>query len=365
MAFYEMLPGAGMPPGLQAGMDSVLNKKFGTSTTYPAEGWPDTVNLMGPLPEKTASGAIVTFADGADGVPLKKCEVALPASLDGYSSVNVFAAGTSYGTFTNGYGIGLDGLPQVTATRVATLNPIPIDPDITYKVYSATNQNFIIGVLNNGTLVRRVAYIPSGSIIDTSGGTDLYVCMYNAQNNKVTVEDDKPIVFESTETITTHTAQLGRTIYGGTADVANGTGKPYGHVDLGSLTWTKVTSGQAPYFASSALNPSYRYVNNNPNALVEGYTQASIGGSGTTNGFFITDGSSVRIRDDNYTSGTANEFKEAMSGKYVVYELATAEPFTFDPVPIDSKLGNNTIWSEQGYTEVTYRADINLALGGN
>ena len=92
MAWYRA-GGGGIPSSLKTGMDSVLNKKFGTSTTYPAVDWPDTVNLMGPLPEKTASGAIVTFSDGADAVPLKKCEITLPASLDGYTSVDVVATG--------------------------------------------------------------------------------------------------------------------------------------------------------------------------------------------------------------------------------------------------------------------------------
>ena len=39
--------------------------------------------------------------------------------------------------------------------------------------------------------------------------------------------------------------------------------------------------------------------------------------------------------------------------------------FTFDPVPIDSKLGDNNFYSDCGDTSVTYRQDIDLALGGN
>ena len=72
------------------------------------------------------------------------------------------------------------------------------------------------------------------------------------------------------------------------------------------------------------------------------------------------------ICDESYSD--AGAFTTAMSGKYIVYPLIEASQtgVTFDPVPIDSKSGNNTIWSEQGdNTEVTYRADINLALGGN
>ena len=64
--------GAGIPSSLKSAMNSVLNKKFGTSTTYDPAGWPDDVNLLGKLPEKTVSGAIANITDGADGVPLKE-----------------------------------------------------------------------------------------------------------------------------------------------------------------------------------------------------------------------------------------------------------------------------------------------------
>ena len=70
MAWYRA-GGGGIPSSLKTGMNSVLNKKFGTSTTYDPAGWPADVNLMGPLPEKTASGAIANFTDGSDDVPLK------------------------------------------------------------------------------------------------------------------------------------------------------------------------------------------------------------------------------------------------------------------------------------------------------
>ena len=104
MAWYEMNAG-GIPASLKSDMNSVLNKKFGTvSQDYPPEDWPADVNLMGPLPEKTASGAIASFSDGADTVPVKSCKVefgpgggggtpADPVALVGYSGVNVSKAG--------------------------------------------------------------------------------------------------------------------------------------------------------------------------------------------------------------------------------------------------------------------------------
>ena len=64
--------GAGIPASLKNNMNSVLNKKFGTTgQNYPPNGWPADVNLLGPLPEKTVAGAIAHTDDAADTVPVK------------------------------------------------------------------------------------------------------------------------------------------------------------------------------------------------------------------------------------------------------------------------------------------------------
>ena len=101
MAFFRC-GGSGIPASLKSGMNSVLNKKFGTSTTYDPAGWPDDVNLLGPLPVKTASGAIASFTDGADGVPVKSCTVSfLPSGGGGTPSAPVAIVGHSGITLTN------------------------------------------------------------------------------------------------------------------------------------------------------------------------------------------------------------------------------------------------------------------------
>ena len=101
MAFFRC-GGSGIPASLKSGMNSVLNKKFGTSTTYDPAGWPADVNLLGPLPVKTASGAIASFVDGADGVPVKSCSVSfLPSGGGGTPSAPVAIVGHSGITLTN------------------------------------------------------------------------------------------------------------------------------------------------------------------------------------------------------------------------------------------------------------------------
>ena len=79
------------------GISNVIRKKDGTSALIDPADYPKRINLMGMLEEKTVSSSpIVTFADGADAVPLKKCEITLPASLDGYTEVDVVSASKNF-----------------------------------------------------------------------------------------------------------------------------------------------------------------------------------------------------------------------------------------------------------------------------
>lgn len=274
MAWYRA-GGGGIPSSLKTGMDSVLNKKFGTSTTYPAEDWPDTVNLMGPLPEKTVSGAIATFADGADDVPTKSLVVTIPPTLSGVSLVTETQTGRN---LANGY-IDYTAVNKVVEPRFYKAGTY------TFSCVRATNINGI--------------YVRKGSVIDLTA--ESISSKYNTLTNTFTISEegyyfiqlyrstssptweDEPVTnvqlelgstahaYEPYTTPTVYTASLGRTIYGGTADIVTGEGE-----------------------------------------------------------------------DEN-----GNAF--------------TFTPIT--PTP-ETALGVNNFWSEQGDTEVTYRADINLALGG-
>ena len=275
MAYYEMMP-AGLPAGLQSGMDSVLNKKFGTSTSYAPGTWPDTVNLLGPLPEKTIiSSPIVDFQDGADDVPIKSLVVTIPPTLTGTSLVTETQTGRN---------IMPNEKVQGASTRV---NIGQTDDDYSLHLKAGTY------TLSATSLVQMRAYYRTStggsnvliwSKYDTNGSgtftlsedSDVRIWLYNGDG--LSVSDIQTFQLEVGSTAhdyepynpTTYTASLGRTIYGGQVDIVNGTG----------------------------------------------------------------------------TDENGNDF-------------------TFTGQEIPTTLGYNAFWSDQGDTEVTYRADINLALGGN
>ena len=271
MAWYRC-GGGGLPAGLQSDMDTVLNKKFSTSTTYPPTDWPDNVNLMGPLPEKTASGAIANITDGADGVPIKNWLVTLPASLDGYTEVNGVKAGKNLAS---------GGVYEYNA-RNMIIAPVYLRAGI-YTVSFNRGVNVQYIYIRKGETVSLVgdAYATksNSTFFTFTADEDTYYYAQLYRTNTSDTWEDYPVTqpqievgstataYEAYTAPTTYTASLGRTIYGGTADIVTGEGE-----------------------------------------------------------------------DEN---GNA---------------------FTFTPITAETALGINNFWADEGDSDVTYRADISLAL---
>ena len=69
----------------------------------------------------------------------------------------------------------------------------------------------------------------------------------------------------------------------------------------------------------------------------------------------------LRIRDDRYVSTSASDFKTAVKGVQVVYELYT--PFTIHLSAEQLKLlqGTNNVWSNAGNVTLKYQPDNVIA----
>lgn len=380
MAWYRAGVG-GIPSSLKTDMNNVLNKKFGTSTTYAPDTWAPNVNLMGPLPEKTVSGAIVSFSDGADDVPLKKCEITLPASLVGYSSVDVHHTGSNVWDEATELGAinVVNGQNVANNNFIRSTNYIPVLPNTVY--YKCAPQNIL--QLYYG---KDKTYLSYGSwnknTTFTTPANCYFVRFYVAQEYGTTYNHDIALNYPVSVTDyasysgTTHTAQLGRTIYGGTADVVNGqgtdSGVKYTLDGTQAVTMLSTTDPNVKRFSVSIPNDSITTTTDRDDIVSDNLSLPTVtnaitsaGGKGInyrlngSHNIIVCFGSDVSLTSE-------AEFNTYVSEHNIeiVYTLANPSAFTFDSVPIDSKLGNNTIWSEQGSAEVTYRADINLALGG-
>ena len=184
--------GAGIPSSLKSGMNDVLNKKFGTSTTYPPSDWPSDVNLLGPLPVKTASGAIASFSDGADTVPLKSLVFGIepiqaagtpspsnPLPISGHTSLTgvhcgknlIYPkydgrdnAGITY-TVNSDHSITCSGIATATSWAAANLSSMPdkmqLFPKGTYTIsggLSSDVQVYVGGKTVDGDTLTGIAY---------------------------------------------------------------------------------------------------------------------------------------------------------------------------------------------------------------
>lgn len=167
---------------------------------------------------------------------------------------------------------------------------------------------------------------------------------------------------EDEEDATTHTTDLGRTVYGGTLDVVSGVlTVTHALVDLGSLDWeyssgifinyntqvdlhTKERGGNAVcsiYQRSPAISASN----------MADYSVQIMGGASVSNAW---------VKDSRYTS--AADFKTAMDGVQLCYELAEPQTYQLTPQTINTLQGVNNVWADSGNVAIEYVRDIGLAL---
>jgi len=241
--------GGGVPASLRYDMNVVLNKKFRSLDDYDPEQWPGLTNLLGKLPEATVSGAIANITDGADRVPTKNVIATIAPTLDGVSSVTVTQIGQNLLETQPIYTSSSDTLcidlgenktfSEITFSFLATNCVVDtlVAALVDYRENDGTHHyrtlnsfrdlngnQFVLNTPNNGTfkdtqtnITFRYVYVSYTSTTRSKFSSD------SASNWQLeigsTVHDYEPY-----QTPTTYTAQLGRTVYGGTADLVTGEG---------------------------------------------------------------------------------------------------------------------------------------------
>lgn len=375
MAFYECKvggSGGGIPPQLQSDMDAVFNKKFGTTgQSYSSSDWAKDVNVMGLLPEKTVSGSVASFSDGADDVPIKTATFDIDPTLTGVSAVNVVRTGknllpsTSYkqgyyntsGVLTSdnrygSYDIYLNAGSYVFSTDLA---------NCVIHRYLINDVNTDVGNPQNSlsfTLTKR---------------SQFKITIRNSSYAEIE-EPNSQIEIGSTATTyepytaTTRTISLGQTVYGGSVTVdeegdvsldETQTGK-----SLSGRTWiydSTYTRFRTEAFIADVEKQDARRLNF---IISSPYTACTDGrpiGQVTDGMAYFDRTGYFYIHDANYTDPTA--FGESLTTERITFPSVTPTASTLTPItPINTLLGVNNIWCDTGDSEVTYRADIALAL---
>lgn len=408
MAFIRAFGGGGIPSALKSAMNAVLNKKFGTSTIYAPEDWAPSVNLLGPLPEKTVSGSIANLSDGAGDVPVKSAKFHFsPQQAAGSPSPSNPLAITGW-TGLTGYQFGKNLFDKVNGnivtgyiatssfndgnTRAKTVY-VPIKGGLTYTVSKTAGQRFQIAtseyIPTNGALyTTRQTGNTSSSLTITAGANDnyLWAWIFLEGTDTGTLDDMLASVqievgasatsyeaFKTPEVVPVSWSDSAGILYCGYVDATRGkVVKTHGSVDLGTLDWTitQTLQEERAFYTedlASVIDPPA-----SSSGVLNGFCEIlpaeSVNEVMNLSGPGICSNSSGRVYIFNYTytSMTKEQFTTAVTGSLFVYPLATPEEYDITAFIPSTYLGSNNFYSDaNGETEVTYRADIDLALAAN
>lgn len=352
-----------------------------TNGEYGSEYWfrydDETGNLYYCTPEyveKTVSGELIEITDAANLGALQ-CKVAFspiqsgtgdpsPTNIrpiSGRTGMTVTRAGKNLANFVDGYGVDNSGNVTPSAKRTATIDPIIINENIRYRYSASGSVACIYAVWNGDTLVRRVAGLSPGSLINTSGGDRFYVCAYtteavvtkDAYHPMVTVESADYATYEpfygTTIPITWQT-EAG-TVYGGTLDVVSGVltvDKVLSTFDGTGVTWEKYTPSSGNYcfrttISDKAIGITPMYANS--------YKSLTEPAWGTSDyGVFSGHASLAQVyfRPPNASVAEVADWNTwlAANNLQVVYPLATPQTYQLTPTEVRTILGVNNVWSD-------------------
>jgi len=344
----------------------------------------DPENIYSAYPTDTASGAVASFPDGADGIPLKSLVVDInpvqsgsgdPSPdnvrpISGWTGCNVQRTGFNVWDEeweVGGYA-GSTGAAWDTNTRIRskTTNYISVLPNTTYYVNMPSGAGLYLDIIfyNAGkTFISSTN--PNAGTTFTTPSDARFMRFASGAAYGTTYNHDISINYPATDTdyheghVQSINISLGQTVYGGKLDVTNGVlTVDMAMVDLGTLTWARLAAGDNYVFYTTDISKA-----NNFNFLCSQYANShasrlympdkTCGATNTTMNVFC-------IRDDIYTENDV--FKSAMSGVQLCYEFATPITIQLTPHKVNSLLGTNNIYADTGDTNVEYRADPTLYI---
>ena len=197
---------------------AVLNKKFQTERGFKPKEWASAISKLTPLQVKTASGAIASFPDGAEAVPLTSliCDINPKQDLHGYSKpwapgagknkANIYAVETC--SETSGAGSSItqnnNGTISVTATTQANVKSLQKLKDIAPGL--VVDSSYTLSAVSTGST--KYIYLHEAAQTWNFGAAktitqtmlDSYVSFYASGNNSSAVISDFQIEAGSSPT---------------------------------------------------------------------------------------------------------------------------------------------------------------------
>ena len=378
--------------------DTALATKADAASTYNMSQVNNLLNLRLPIPQEqevqNLPAPIVTIANAGEDAPLPELTVAVtavqagsgtpspsnPRAISGFSGANIVRCGKNFADIkpysdwlaVGAYKLQRDVLRENTRFVMSLIDNYTsvsisgvyfgfVDSSYSGGALSSDQYRWVI---KNGVVQNDKSNTAEGDISKYLSGLVIYPtteATYNAILSRfnVEIEQDTATTYEAYNGNTTN-IPFGQTVYGGVLDVTNGVLRvTHGYQDLGDLTWSKQTSvgGTKTYFRTSAEIADMK--KNASVVQLQGLTCSdypedtwthTVDTTGYDGTICVgwTNKSYVAIYDSSKTSLSADDFKTAMSGVQLVYELATPTEITLTPVEIDTLLHDNNIYSDTG-----------------
>ena len=317
--------------------------------------------------DNSASGAIASFISTGE-LPLKDCKCTITPTLTGATGLTLNVCGVNLfdkTTVTNGYLINGSGnqvsyagwnisdfipVPEGASLYLNGLTTHPNTNQDNYMLFDASKTK--IGYANVSTSqypwtvpagTKYVKFSLNDSDLNTAQFSPTTDTTYHAYNGAT-----YPVTWQS---------EAG-TVYGGEIDLTTGvlTVTHY-HGNLGDYSWNYDSTNQR--FATGTINPPAKAMPSGSPAdyLCEIYECKPYGVnssySGEDNIFYLHASGYLRIIDTSF-NGDVDAFTTAVSGKYIVYPLATPVTYQIDPVAVRALVGGNNVFTEVGNTSVEY-----------
>lgn len=345
------------------------------------------------------TGSIVTFNSQYAGLPLKSHKIALTATqsgsgtpspdnvrpISGWSAIHIgnisditnisYFRGLLNGTY--GY-VDLGSLTwywdsqgywycQPDDLESATLSYIYSNTSWTLKPADVAWANMTNGQVGVGGVQFRVKdtnYSTASDFRNSVSGVYLIYKLATPTSPTITNAEFEALCESFGMNGQSATIQIGSTVYGGEYDARTGVlTVTHEIIDLGSINYTYRTDTTKPIFqATNAIYAKRRDsaydIGNDKCSIYKTVSSNAVSQDGYDYSFAISiTGRNIYIQDSRYT--VASDFKTAMDGVQLVYELATPQTIQLPPCPIDTLEGVNNIWADTGDTTLQY-----IKIGG-
>ena len=340
-------------------------------------------DLIGAINEAAESGSvemetsvttpvsIASINDGGDNIPVKSLKVLVSAvqsgsgtpspsnirSISGWSGCNL--SGVAENLWDEEWVIGgispTTGEDTPSSTSIRTKNYIPCRPNTTYyKKIGGGYSNCVYYYDKNKTFLSRDTNGNSQSLPITTPD-DCYFMRFDTYSTYgTTYRNDISINYPSTDTTyhaykgTTHTIPFGQTVYGGLLDVTNGVLTiTHGIVDLGSLSWLYTGGTDSRMYCDFTMLGS-------GSPTVKSDIVSEMFDTATSNEVYSHVYDNIIAYDNNghlwcYSSDYTDPsiFTTAVTGKYLVYKLATPTTIYLTPTQVKTLLTCN-IFADTG-----------------